>query len=330
MSKYFRILERAEQESLLHRHPEQSPQEGQQESPLGPQTVREVLGSESSSQVKQSRSQKLRLVPERKNEDLKTRQPNLVSLHSPTSFEAEQYRSICHGIEKMHRETGFCVIAISSPAMGDGKTVTAINLAATLAQVPGAQVLLVDLDLRRPALADYLGVDDASNHGVVDAMLDGTLSLDTVVRHLPSLNLNNLSILIAGQAPTFPHEVLQSPRLGELFAEARRSYEYIVVDTPPFLSVPDCQLLERWIDGFVLVVAAHKTPQKLVEEALGFVNPEKIAGLIMNRGDLPSRYSSYYGYGPCVDQKTGNPFAQTLRKAAGMLWPRRFSTTPSQ
>src|SRR5690349_25090647 len=82
---------------------------------------------------------------------LKGVDPHLVSLVAVTSPEAEQYRTICSRLEQMHKERGLSVIAVSSALAGDGKTMTAINLAGTLTQFPDTRVLLVDLDLRRPA-----------------------------------------------------------------------------------------------------------------------------------------------------------------------------------
>ena len=109
--------------------------------------------------------------------------------------------------------------------------------------------------------------------------------------------LFNLEVLPAGRLSTAPYEVLKSPCLGKLFEEARRRYDYIVLDTPPLVPFPDCRLLEKWIDGFLMVVAAHKTPRKLLEEALNVIDPAKIIGLVFNNDDRPVfGYHAYYGY----------------------------------
>jgi Mrp family chromosome partitioning ATPase len=131
---------------------------------------------------------------------------------------------------------------------------------------------------------------------LVDAILDPTLSLPAVVHTRPHLNL---SVLTAGQLPAAPYEVLKSPRLGELLAEARRRFDYIVLDTPPLVSVPDCRVIGKWVDGFLIVVTAHRTSRKLLEEALKVTEPAKIVGLVFNGDDrhlsrhtYPSRRSS--------------------------------------
>ena len=88
--------------------------------------------------------------------------------------------------------------------------------------------------------------------------------------------------------------MLKSPRLGELLEEARRRYDYIVVDAPPLCPVQDCRVIAHWVDGFLLVVAAHHTPRRLVAEALNVVERGKMLGLVFNGDDHPP--SSFYGY----------------------------------
>jgi capsular exopolysaccharide synthesis family protein len=219
---------------------------------------------------------------------------HLVSLVAPATFEAEQYRALRHVIEQFHKAQDLRVVAVSSPGMGDGKSTTAINLAGALAQARDARVLLVDADLRRPSVASLLALGASDGSGLVNAILDPSLTLEHVAR--PRLPFN-LSVITAGQTPPSPYEVLKSPRLGELLDEARRRYDYIVVDAPPLCTVQDCRVIAHWVDGFLLVVAAHQTPRGLVEEALNVVERGKMLGIIFNGDDhMPSRHSGYYGY----------------------------------
>jgi capsular exopolysaccharide synthesis family protein len=219
---------------------------------------------------------------------------HLVSLVSPASFPAEQYRVLRHIVEQMHRDRALQVVAVTSPTPGDGKTTTAINLAGALAQSPNLRVLLVEGDLRRPSLTltDRLGLGATGAPGLAAAILDPAASLDEVVRHHPRFAL---WVLPSGPCPVAYYEILASPRLGELLDEARQRYDYVIVDTPPAVAVPDCRVISRWIDGFLIVVAAHRTPLRLVEETLRLVGPERALGLVFNGDD--SRLSAYYGYG---------------------------------
>jgi Mrp family chromosome partitioning ATPase len=154
---------------------------------------------------------------------------------------------------------------------------------------------LIDADLRRPAVADQLGLRaTAPSPGLVGALVDRTLTLESVVRRRPPFNLD---ILVAGDIPAAPYELLRSARLGELMKEARLQYDYVIVDTPPLVALPDCRVLANFVDGFVIVVAAHRTPKRLVEDALNVVEPGKIIGLLFNRDDRPlsGYYTSAYG-----------------------------------
>jgi capsular exopolysaccharide synthesis family protein len=236
-----------------------------------------------------------------------------VSLVNPTAFEAEQYRALRHVIEHTSRERRITIVAVSSAAVGDGKTTTAINLAGALAQGSAARILLVDVDLRRPAIAKALppeDVDVVSSPGLVDAILDPRLRLEDVVQ-AHSLNLD---VLPAGRPAEAPYELLQSPRFAALLEEARGRYHYVVLDTPPLVPIPDCRIIERLADGLLIVVGAHRTPRKLVEEALDAVDPGKVLGLVFNAddGSRPGYYRAY-GYAHAANGSTGR-WARLLRR----------------
>ena len=138
-----------------------------------------------------------------------------------------------------------------------------------------------------------LGLDEDAGPGLVDAILDANLTLAAVVQARPQLNL---SVVPAGRFPSSPYEVLKSPRIGELLAEARRRYDYIILDTPPLVSVPDCRVIEKWVDGFLIEVTAHRTARKLLEEALNVTERARIVGLVFNGDDRHLSRDSYGAY----------------------------------
>jgi protein-tyrosine kinase len=250
---------------------------------------------------------------------------HLVSLITPTSFEAEQYQTLRHIIEQRRRDSHPYTVAVSSPAPKDGKTLTAINLAGALAMAGEVRVLLMEADLRRPSVTEYLRLGRAGTLGLVDAISDPTLSLEHMVRQCP---LFNLEVLPAGRPSTAPYEVLRSPCLGNLLEEARRRYDYIVVDTPPLVPFSDCRLLEKWIDGFLTVVAAHRTPRKLLEEALNVIDPAKIIGLVFNNDDRPvfGYHRRYYdSYGQSLNGDRTWWLSQAVQRIGSSLWRRRAS-----
>jgi len=217
----------------------------------------------------------------------------LVSLVAPDSYAADQYRTLRQVVERRRRENGDQVIGVTSPCPGDGKTITALNLAGALAQSAGARVLIIDADLRRPSVADCLGLQRPLSPGLSEAILDSTCELAAVVR---SLDPFNLSVLPAGSSHSMPYELLNSPRLEALLRDARRQYDCVLIDTPPAVPFPDCRLIERVVDSFLLVIAAHRTPRKLVAEALNLLDPGKLVGAVFNADDQ-SRASAYGYYG---------------------------------
>jgi len=218
---------------------------------------------------------------------------HLVSLVDPASFEADQYRTLRHLVEQL--DSTKRVIAVTSALPGDGKTLTTLNLAGALAHASQARILVWDLDLRTPSVGKRLGLR-VQNPGAVDLIVDPGLTINDVVRRHPQFPI----WVIPGGGPLLvPYEVLKSPRLGALLREAREQYDYVVVDTAPLAPVPDSRLIADRVDGFVMVVSAHRTPRKFLEDALNLMEPHQIIGIVFNRDDrrLYGYYGSYYGYG---------------------------------
>jgi capsular exopolysaccharide synthesis family protein len=225
---------------------------------------------------------------------------HVVSLTATESYDAEQYRKLRYILEERYCPGTGLVVGICSPASGDGKSLTAVNLAAALAESPAVRVLLVDADLRRgsASLKSLLGLRGTGRPGLADAVLLPGITLQSVVTQAVS---PNLSVVLAGVNTAKPYETLRSVRFGQFMNEARAKYDYIIVDTPPVVPVPDCQVMARKIDLFLMVVAAHRTPRPMLEEALNVMEPGKLLGLVFNNSDLmPARYYGYYRYGKSV------------------------------
>lgn len=215
----------------------------------------------------------------------------LVSLLAPGSIAADQYRKLRLAVERLHAHGGLQVLAVTSAGPGDGKSVTTLNLAGALAQSSDARVLVIDADLRRPRVADYLGLPPLAAGGLVGAMQRTDNDLDALVERIDRFNL---SVLPAGAPQEAPYELLNSSRLDSLLSEARRRYDYVLIDTPPLLPFPDCRVIGRCVDGYLLTVAAHRTPRKLVSEAIDLLDPAKVVGVVFNGDDRPR--AADYGY----------------------------------
>jgi protein-tyrosine kinase len=214
--------------------------------------------------------------------------PNkLVSLTNPASFAAEQYQNLRLKIERLRQVRDLRVIAITSPGASDGKTVTSINLAGALARGAASRVLLIDADLRRPELANQLGL---GTHGVGFADLVGSDDMQ-LQQAIQPVDGHNIDVIAAGGAHGPIHELFRSSRLPQLLTEARNRYDYVILDTPPLVPVVDSALLSRVVDGVLVVVSANKTPRKLLEEALNELDSAKVVGIVFNNDARP-----LYGY----------------------------------
>jgi capsular exopolysaccharide synthesis family protein len=202
---------------------------------------------------------------------------HLVSLLEPTSHAAEQYRAVRLAIETFRHERGTRTVAVTSPGRGDGRTITALNLAGALAQAPDARVVLVEADLRHPGVARALGLPSA--RGLSTYLLDPSMTVDGVVSRPGGVAF---AVVPAGTASSMPYELLKSPRLASLLAALRDRFDYVVVDTPPALPYPDVGIVRDLVDGFVVVVRANRTPREMLRDCMNVVGRQRGLGLIFN------------------------------------------------
>jgi capsular exopolysaccharide synthesis family protein len=207
------------------------------------------------------------------------------------------------------------IVGVTSAGAGDGKTTTSINLAGALAQDRGARVLLIDCDLRSSAMARRLGL--AEGRGLVQAIVDPLLTLDDAIRHQPRFNLD---VMPAGFETASPYELLKSPRLVDLFEAARRRYDCVVVDTPPVMPFPDCRVLAKVVDGFLLVVSANRTPRRVIDEALEVLPKEAMIGVVFNGENQAAASQAAHSY--YADEGTSTAAERGPRSFARRAWAR--------
>jgi capsular exopolysaccharide synthesis family protein len=215
----------------------------------------------------------------------------LVSFTSPGSFAAEQYQGLRLTIERLTKAHGPQVLAITSPAAGEGKTLTSVNLAGALARESDSRVLLIDADLRRPAVSTTLNLP--ASPGLTDVLSSEQLELSAVAQRVDPYQL---WVVSSGSPNPAIHRLLRSPRFDSLLVRARRQFDVVIIDTPPLLPVFDSAVLARIVDHLLIVVAANQTPRKLLGEALNLVDPAKVMGIVFNRDDRPlfGYYDEYY------------------------------------
>jgi capsular exopolysaccharide synthesis family protein len=204
----------------------------------------------------------------------------------------EQYRRLAMTLHQAQDERPLKTVLISSAAPFEGKTLTSINLALTLSESYGRRVLLVDADLRRPAIHQVLHLPNLSGLGDTLRGSPGPL---------PFVELSDtLTVLTAGKADPDPMEGLCSPAMKRFLADAAARFDWVIIDSPPAAVCTDAPLLAPLTDGVLLVIRAGVTSSALVQRAVSGFSPGDILGVILNGADsatLPTNdyYEAYSG-----------------------------------
>ncbi len=191
--------------------------------------------------------------------------PFLVLFHDPISFRAEQIRALRNQLIALNSDGAAKTLVVTSAIKGEGKTVTAINLALAFAELDRQSVLLVDADMRRPSVENYLNL--SPHAGLSDLFLD-RVSFDDSIR---SSGTRNLSILGAGTRMAAPSELLTGSRLEQLFDRAKERFQYVVIDTPPVLPATDASVIASRADGTLLTVRLEHSQKKQSKDAIRYL-----------------------------------------------------------
>lgn len=220
----------------------------------------------------------------------KAAEETLVVINAPLSPMAEEYRKLKEALVKMTKRERFeNLIAVTSATAGEGKSMTAVNLAASLASEFDHTVLLVDADLRRPSIHRYLGL--GTRKGLSDCLLEG---LD-VGEFLIRTDIGKLSVLPGGTAMPNPAELFSSESMRVLFQEMKTRYadRYIIIDTPPVLPFAETRSIAGFVDGVVLVVKEGQASLEQIQAAIDALD-NKVLGIVYNGTQMLERSSYYY------------------------------------
>ena len=214
----------------------------------------------------------------------------VVTLSDPQSVAAEQYRILALKTRQQLSRSRTPVVLMTSSVGGEGKTLTALNLSFALAANSDARVLLVESDLRKPRIHEYLGL--RPGRGFSDLLLD---SSDEVLKY--TWKIGRLHLMLGGGSLENPVELLASNRARSLFDRLRKEFDFIVVDAPPTLPIVDAHILAGLADGVVLAVRARYTRQELFQRAVESFQATNILGVVLNDIDYRrSRYAYAYEY----------------------------------
>jgi capsular exopolysaccharide synthesis family protein len=215
----------------------------------------------------------------------------LVAAFAPQSLAAEQYRSLRTRIKNAEHGRAMRSIIITSPNKGDGKSLTAANLALTMAQEFQHRVLLIDGDLRRPSIHHLFGIGDIP--GLSDALMGTIAAEDAVV----TIAQHHLSILPAGTIPSHPAELLGSTAMRRVLDTLRTRFDRILIDMPPVAPLADVSIALGLVDGLLMIVRAGVTPKPAIERALSGLDAAKVLGLVLNdAGAAGNAYADGYHY----------------------------------
>ncbi len=229
--------------------------------------------------------------------DAEAPQHPLILEASPHSIRAEAYRRLRTNLQFLELGEGRRSIVVSSSIAGEGKTTTALNLANALADA-GQSVLLIDGDLRRPSLHKLLNLDGTV--GLTDVVI-GRAGLSDVTQ---PIGRGNLHVLLSGQIPPNPSELLGSKRTETVLREAVDRYDMVIVDSPPLLPVTDAAVLSRLCGGALMVVGSGTLTKPQLAASLASLEAvgAPLLGLVLNRaradghGRYGYRHQNYYYY----------------------------------
>jgi capsular exopolysaccharide synthesis family protein len=205
----------------------------------------------------------------------------------------EQFRLLAATLHHAQADQRLKTVMVTSAAVGDGKSLIALNLALTLSESYRRKVLLIDADLRRPSLHQVFRV--SGSRGLTE-WLQATSD-----EPLPVVQISEmLTLLPAGGRLRDPMGSLSSPRMKRIVEEAATRFDWIILDTPPVGALADAAILSAMVDGAILVVRAGLTPFPEVESAVAALGRDRILGVILNAVDSSeihgrSYYRHYYG-----------------------------------
>ena len=182
-------------------------------------------------------------------------------------------------------------LAVSSSIAGEGKTLTAVNLAINLACTGRKKVLLIDMDLRKGSVAERVGLQGSLG---LSEFLRGKVTCEPIVQKTSN---PGLFIITSGRTMDSPADLLAGSKFRTLLRELQSKFDFVVLDTPPILPVPDAVTISEQVGGFILLFRFRHTPHYLFRQALEDLGEERVIGVVLNDEETKSEkyYSKYYG-----------------------------------
>jgi capsular exopolysaccharide synthesis family protein len=215
------------------------------------------------------------------------------SVLDPLTLVGEQFRLLRSRLSLMQKQNGIKTILVTSSIPGEGKTFTACGLAGVFAQEPGKRIILIDADMRKAKSGWNFGLNGSAGNSGLSEVLRGKQEFHGGL--LMSTN-PEFYFMPSGPLPSNPSELLSTQNLEQTLRTAAESFDWVIVDSPPVLSLSDTSLLSPLCDTVILVVRASSTPSKLVLEAINRLGRDRICGVVLNRQKQVRSSRYYYQY----------------------------------
>jgi protein-tyrosine kinase len=212
-----------------------------------------------------------------------------IALLQPESHVAEQFRTLRARLDAIAATHPLRTIGVTSALPEEGKTMAAVNLAFVSSMSVGRRVLLVDCDLRRPAVHRSLGL---RLHAGLGEVLGGTAEAQEAITKVDG---TDLEVLAVRGLPANPSELLASERMRQVVIDLSQRYDRIVLDLPPTLGLPDAKTVCELCDGTVFVVRAGQSTQQDIESALDILDRRRILGFVLNGTEIEAARYDYRG-----------------------------------
>jgi non-specific protein-tyrosine kinase len=214
---------------------------------------------------------------------------NLITLTDPRSPVSEAYRTLRTNLSFYSLDNPIRSLVVTSPASGEGKSLTAANLAVTMAQ-SGRRTILVDCDLRRPTLHSLFELQ--SEPGLTNMVLE-----EGSTAPLQQTSVENLWLLSSGPKPPNPADLLGTRKIDQVIESLLGMAEMLLFDAPPVLAVTDAAVLGGKVDGVLLVIHAGKTRREHAERAKELLEKAKVrvVGTALTNAPRDSSVGGYYG-----------------------------------
>lgn len=233
-----------------------------------------------------------------------------IAVRNTQGPQAEAYRILRTNLQFMTCTAESRSVLVTSALPGEGKTSTAINLASVIAQA-GKQVLLIDADLRRPSVAEYMGLE--GDAGLTTVLAGGADLMDVV----QPMRDSGLDVLTSGVVPPNPSELLGSKGMAELLTEAEARYDIVILDTAPVIAVTDPVVLARLVGGSVVVARSESTRRPQLQQAMDRLQSvdARVLGIVLNRVHTGHQAGYTYEYTP--SQPSANTHVGPKESAEG-------------